>query len=72
MYVCTGVLGRYRYQKNVLDYMKHFAILNFQLTIQVNEEKGTVIHHALFQVSTIRGAIYPTVPMIPVVCGAEG
>ena len=52
--------------------MKHFAILNFQLTIQVNEEKGTVIHHALFQVSTIPGAIYPTVPTIPVVCGAEG
>jgi hypothetical protein len=72
MYVCTGMLGRYRFQQNALDYMKHFTILNFQSTIQANKEKGTVMHHALFQVSTIPGAIYPTVPTIPVVCGAEG
>lgn len=52
----------------------NISVLDFQSTINKydNGEEETVMNHALFQVSTIPGAIYPTVPTIPVVCGAEG
>jgi hypothetical protein len=44
----------------------HFHVLK-DCEIHDNEEKKQGMHHVLFQVSIIPGAIYPTVPTIPVV-----